>query len=203
MKSFLKGAPAFPPPPKIWLITICDDDSGVGTGLGPGLGDGFGDGAGEGDGVGATPPSATVTGLLCTPSALTITVAVPAPLNSDGINRWISSSPFKRDEITASTVTGFPLIVTETFFACVVPVANSESRSWLLEGSNGAVVSVSALSMTASPRPSPSVVKTPGAAVVITASAFDEKPSELVTTNSAGPFANPLGTAKTTSSGDA
>ena len=125
MKSFLKGAPEFPPPPKIWLIKICDDVSGVGMGLG----DGLGEGDGEGDGVGATPPSSTVTGLLCTLSAVTISVAVPAPLNSEGISRWISSSPFNRDEITASTVTDFPLSVTDTFVACVVPVANIESLS--------------------------------------------------------------------------
>ena len=62
MKSFLKGAPEFPPPPKIWLITTCEVDSGVGTGLGPGLDDGLGEG--DGDGVGATPPSSSVTGLL-------------------------------------------------------------------------------------------------------------------------------------------
>ena len=43
----------------------------------------------------------------------------------------------------------------------------------------------------------------PALTLEIFASAFDEKPSTLVTTNSAGPLAMSLGTTNTTSSGDA
>ena len=62
MKSLRNGAPEFPPPPKIWLITICGDDSGEGSGLG--VGDGLGVGVGVGVGVGAIPPRLTDTELL-------------------------------------------------------------------------------------------------------------------------------------------
>ena len=68
MKSLRNGAPEFPPPPKIWLMTICGDESGEGSGLGvgDGLGVGVGDGVGGGVGVGvgALPPMLTDTELL-------------------------------------------------------------------------------------------------------------------------------------------
>ena len=71
----------------------------------------------------------TDTGLLCTPSAVTMSVDVPAPLNSGGTNKWISSSPASLDGATVSTITVFPLIVTETFFARSTPVAKTEIRN--------------------------------------------------------------------------
>src|ERR1041384_559194 len=58
MKSFRKGAPEFPPPPKIWLITMF--------------------------GVELEPLINTDTGLLCTPSAVTIKTDLPAPRRSEG-----------------------------------------------------------------------------------------------------------------------
>ena len=92
MKSFRNGAPEFPPPPKIWLITIRGEAPGVGEG--PGVGDGLGDGvadgvglgagAGVGVGVGVAPIITTDTGLLCAPPADTTSVDVPAPRNSAG-----------------------------------------------------------------------------------------------------------------------
>ena len=71
------------------------DGDGVGLGLGVGVGVtegvgvglGLGLGVGVGVGVGAFPPMTTETGLLCAPSAVTINVEVPEPLNSEGINR--------------------------------------------------------------------------------------------------------------------
>ena len=80
MKSLRNGAPEFPPPPKIWLITICGDASGVGVGDGLGVGDG----AGVGVGVGVAPVSTSDTGLLCTPSAVTTSVDVPEPRRAGG-----------------------------------------------------------------------------------------------------------------------
>ena len=69
-------------------MTMCEDASGVGVGdgvgvaVGMGLGDADGDGVGLG--VGVVPPRTTDTALLCTPSAVTINVHVPAPRNSAG-----------------------------------------------------------------------------------------------------------------------
>src|SRR6185503_7467332 len=125
MKSFLKGAPAFPPPPKIWLITR--PDVATGEGLGTGVGVGVGLGVGVGEGVGAVPPITTDTELLCTPSAVTTSVHLPAPRNSAGTNTCISSNPVNCAGATVSTTLGFPLIVTETLFACTAPVAKIES----------------------------------------------------------------------------
>src|SRR6185369_1143651 len=88
-KSLRNGAPEFPPPPKIWLITICREASGVG--VGDGLGDG--DGVGVGVGVGVAPTITSDTGLLCIPSADTTSVEVPAPRKSEGTSTCISSSP--------------------------------------------------------------------------------------------------------------
>src|SRR6266496_1393073 len=48
MKSFLKGAPEFPPPPKIWVTKSFV----VGDGDGVGEAEGEGEGIGEGPGVG-------------------------------------------------------------------------------------------------------------------------------------------------------
>src|SRR5678809_58990 len=118
MKSFRKGAPALPPPPKIWLITRPDagegDGLGVGDGIGLGVGDGIGLGVGVGVGVGAVPPSVTDTELLCTLSAATTSVHLPAPRRSAGSSTCISSSPIKLAGATVSTTLGFPQIVTET-----------------------------------------------------------------------------------------
>ena len=58
MKSFRNGAPEFPPPPKIWLITMCGDVSG--DGVGDGLGVGVAVGVGLGDGVGEALERASV-----------------------------------------------------------------------------------------------------------------------------------------------
>jgi hypothetical protein len=86
IKSFRKGAPEFPPPPKTWLITICGDESGVGVGdgLGVGVGVGVDVGVGVGVGVGVAPARINETGLLCTPSAVAMIVDVPAPRRSAG-----------------------------------------------------------------------------------------------------------------------
>ena len=107
----------------------------VGDGIGEGAGDGVGDGVGEG--VGALPPIATETELLCTPSAVTINVHVPAPLNSDGTSTWISSSPGNRPRATVSTAAGFPLIATDTLPALDTPVAKIDSLNSPFDGSNG------------------------------------------------------------------
>ena len=73
-------------------MTMCGDESGIGEGVGVAVGEGLGvgvavgvgvgDGFGVGVGVGAVPPRTTDTELLCTPSAVTINVHVPAPRNS-------------------------------------------------------------------------------------------------------------------------
>src|SRR5687768_17185312 len=82
MKSFRKGAPAFPPPPNTWLMTMVGEDSGVGDG------DGDDEGVGVGVGVGELEPLInTVTKLLCTPSAVTINTDLPAPRRSAGTRR--------------------------------------------------------------------------------------------------------------------
>src|SRR5215213_2799489 len=81
MKSLRKGAPEFPPPPNIWLITTWGDVPGVG--VGEGLGDG--DGIGVGVGVGVAPARTSEAELLCTSSADTRSVDVPAPRNSAGM----------------------------------------------------------------------------------------------------------------------
>jgi hypothetical protein len=124
MKSFRKGAPAFPPPPKIWLITRPAD---VGDAEGLGVGDGVGLGVGVGVDVGAVPPIVTDTELLCTPSAVTTRVHLPAPRNSAGTNTCISSSPTRFASATVSTTVCFPQIVTETFFARTTPVAKIDN----------------------------------------------------------------------------
>jgi hypothetical protein len=76
MKSFRKGAPEFPPPPKTWLMTMVGDAEGVGVGVG----------VGEGEGE---PLINTDTRLLCTPSALTINTDLPAPRRSAGTRMFI------------------------------------------------------------------------------------------------------------------
>ena len=70
MKSLRNRAPEFPPPPKTWLMTIRGEESGdcVGVGVGVGVANAF----------------TSDTGLLCTPSADTTSVDVPAPRNSLG-----------------------------------------------------------------------------------------------------------------------
>ena len=93
--------------------------------------------------------------------------------------------------------------MTDTFFPPATPVAKIETRSCPFDGSNGLGVNVSELRTIASPRPSPDTVNKPGAAVEIFAYAFEDNPSEFVTTNSADPFDNPFGTTNTTSSGAA
>jgi hypothetical protein len=93
------------------------------------------------------------------------------------------------------------LIETERLRADDTPVAKIERRKRPVEGSKGAAVWVSESRMIASPAPSPLVVKMPGAPAAIMVSAFDEKPSEFVTTISAGPTGNPSGTTKITSPG--
>ena len=73
-------------------MTMCGDASGVGVGEGVGVAVGVGvgvklgegDGVGVGVGVGAVPPRTIDTALLCTLSAVTISVLVPAPRNSAG-----------------------------------------------------------------------------------------------------------------------
>ena len=90
IKSFRKGAPEFPPPPKTWLITMPGEDSGAGDGEGDGDGDGDGEGVGVGVGVGEGEPLInTDTELLCTPSALTINTELPAPRRSAGTRTFI------------------------------------------------------------------------------------------------------------------
>src|ERR1041384_5337591 len=103
---------------------------------------------------------------------------------------------------TVSTSACRPLIVTATLLAPANPVAKIVTRNAPFEGSNGPRNNVSELSATASPRPSPDTVNMPGAVGEIVASAIDDSPSAFVTTNCAGPFANPVGTTNTTSSGD-
>ena len=76
MKSFRKGAPEFPPPPKTWLITMCGDESGVGAG----------EGLGVGVGVGVAPASISDTGLLCAAFVETTSVAAAVPRNSAGMS---------------------------------------------------------------------------------------------------------------------
>src|SRR6185503_19580682 len=151
MKSFLKGAPAFPPPPKIWLITR--PDVATGEGLGTGVGVGVGLGVGVGVGVGAVPPIVTDAELLCTPSAVTTSVHLPAPRNSAGTNTCISSRPIRFASATTSTTVGFPQIVPETLFPCTTPVAKIDNLSNPLDGSKGAELNVSELRTIASPRP--------------------------------------------------
>jgi len=51
IKSFRKGAPALPPPPKTWLITTFGLPSGDGNGDGDGEGLGGGETDGDGTGV--------------------------------------------------------------------------------------------------------------------------------------------------------
>ena len=51
MKSFLKGAFAFPPPPNSCEITSFGEGAGVGDGVGEGIGVAVGEGVGEGIGV--------------------------------------------------------------------------------------------------------------------------------------------------------
>ena len=102
-----------------------------------------------------------------------------------------------------STIAGLVLMVADTFVARATPVAKIDNRSFPFDGSNGPVVKVSASRMMASPWPSPVMVNKPGAAGEIVASAFDDRPSAVVTRNSAGPFANSAGTTMTTSSADA
>src|ERR1043166_8472480 len=121
MKSLRSAAPAFPPPPKTWLITMPGEDEG--------LGDGVGLGVGVGVGVGAVPAITTDVGLLCTPSALATTVHLPAPRNSAGTNTWISSSPRRSAGATVSTALCSPQIVTETLLARTTPVAKIDNRN--------------------------------------------------------------------------
>src|SRR5262249_3822016 len=194
MKSLRKGAPAFPPPPKIWLITMTGEAAGEGDGLG------VGDGIGVGVGVGAVPPITSDVGLLCTPSVVTTSVHLPAPRNSAGTDTCNSSSPIRFAGATVSTAGCFPQIVTETFLARTAPVAKIDNLSSPLEGSNGPALSVSELRTIASPRPSPATVNTPGAVAEMNASAFDDSPSQFDTRNSPGPFDSPSGTTNTTSS---
>ena len=160
---------------------------GVGDGEGFGLGVGVGVGVGVGDGVGAAPPITTDTALLFSSSAVTTSVHLPTPRNSAGTNTCISSSPVNCAGATVSTTLGFPLIVTETLVACTTPVAKIESRRSPFEGSNGPAINVLESRTIASPRPSPAIVNTPGAALEMIASAFDDNPSRLVTRNSRRP----------------
>src|SRR6185369_3103088 len=183
-------------------MTTCGKALGVGVGeaVGNGVGDAIGEGVGEG--VGVLPPITTETGLLCTPSVVTISVHVPAPRNSAGTSTWISSSPGSRPRATVSTATVFPFSVTDRLLALDTPVAKIDSLNSPFEGSNGPRINVSEFRMIASPRPSAVMVNTPGALVAMMASAFDDKPSAFVTRNSAGPFCSPSGTTNTTSPGD-
>ena len=137
---------------------------GVGVGVGIGVGVGVGEGDGDGDGVGKLPLRTTVVELPRTPSAVTITVDVPAPLNSAGTSTCISSIPDNPAGATLSTIVERPRIVTVTLFARLTPVAKIESRSGRFDGSKGPAIRVSEFKITASPRPSPATVNTPGAA---------------------------------------
>src|ERR1043165_2576949 len=161
------------------------------------IGDAVGEGLG--DGVGTGPSIVADTALLCTPSALTTSVHLPAARNSGGTSTCISSRPMRFAGAIVSTVLCFPQIVTETFLARTTPVAKIDNLSRPSEGSNGPAFNLSELRAIASPRPSPVTVNTPGAAAEMIASAFDDNPSPFVTRNSAGPFGN-SGTTNTTSS---
>ena len=79
IKSFRKGAPELPPPPKIWVMTMLGEADGEGEGDGVGVG--------EGDGVG--PPINTDAELLSAPSAVTINTDLPAPRRSAGTMTFI------------------------------------------------------------------------------------------------------------------